>query len=58
MLTILQHKEYVMLGREICFGCRKPKRRADWHCAKCHKVILRNITASEKRLKAKRAAST
>lgn len=41
----------------ICFGCHKPKRRQSWHCAKCHRVIVRSAAANERRLKAKRAAS-
>ena len=45
-----------MIGRETCFGCRKPKRRADWHCLRCHKLLLKSITRNEKRLAAKRAA--
>jgi hypothetical protein len=38
-----------MVGREICFGCRKPKRRADWHCHRCHKLLLKSIAASKRR---------
>jgi hypothetical protein len=44
-------------GREVCFGCRKRKRRLSLFCAKCDATTKRHIAAHEKRLKAKSAAS-
>jgi hypothetical protein len=36
------------LGREICFGCRKPKRRKQWLCRQCEQSIRRNINRKRK----------
>lgn len=39
------------LGREICFGCRKPKRRKQWLCRRCEQAIVRQINRKRKELK-------
>ena len=40
-----------VLGREICFGCRKPKRRKQWLCRRCEDSIRKSINRKRKETK-------
>ena len=38
------------LGREICFGCRRPKRRKQWLCRRCEQSIRKSINRKRKEI--------
>lgn len=46
----------MLLGREICFGCRKPKSNPEWYCGACTDTTKRHIAASEVLIKAAKLA--